>query len=249
MSTPAPLDGPSPTASAAPHRPYEGLDGTGSDMGRLLSLSDGVFAFALTFLVVSLVLPSPGTTTLPSLPVLLRRLLPGFVGYALSFLIISTWWTTHHRLFSPIVRYDSVLVRLNNLFLLVIAITPFLVALLLDYGPGKGTSVESTQLAVLLYSGVQALGGLDLLVIWRHSTRQRRLVEPDLPEEWVRGTERSQLGVVAVFLAAMPVVFLSPIVAELVWVAMLGIRPRHLRPHPARTLPRSGDDSDDARPR
>jgi len=248
MSTSVPLDGGTPTTSAAARRPYEGLDGTGTDLGRLLSLSDGVFAFSLTFLVVSLVLPSPGSTSLPSLPVLLQRLLPGFIGYALSFLIISTWWTTHHRLFSPIVRYDSVLVRLNNLFLLVISITPFLVALLLDYGPGKGTSIESTQLAVLLYSGVQALGGLDLLVIWRHATRQRRLVEADLPEEWVKGTERSQLGVVAVFLAAMPVVFVSPIVAELVWVAMLGVRPRHLRPHPARIPPRPGDPSGGGRP-
>ena len=81
-------------ASSAP--PYEGLDGSGTDLSRLMSLSDGVFAFALTFLVVSLILPAVGATALPSLPTYLRKLGPGFLAYALSFAVITAWWDAHH---------------------------------------------------------------------------------------------------------------------------------------------------------
>ncbi|HTP54794.1 MAG TPA: TMEM175 family protein [Thermoplasmata archaeon] len=219
--------------SGAERRAYEGLDGSGTDLGRLLSLSDGVFAFSLTFLVVSLLLPAPGTTAEPSLTGLLSRLEPGFLAYALSFFIIATWWETHHRLFSPLVRYDATLVRLNNFFLLVISITPFLVDLLFVYGPGKSTPIRSTQLAIVLYAGVQALGGLDLLVIWRHATRGHRLVDPTLPDEWIRGTELNQAAVVAVFLASMPVALLSPVTAELVWIVMVFVRIHRRAPRPA----------------
>jgi uncharacterized membrane protein len=228
------------TASPPPQperRSIEGLDGSGTDLGRLLSLSDGVFAFSLTFLVVSLLLPAPGTTTVPSLDSLLSRLEPGFLAYALSFFIIATWWDSHHRLFSPIVRYDATLVRLNNFFLLVISITPFLVDLLFEYGPGKGTPIQSTQIAIVLYAGVQALGGLDLLVIWRHATHDHRLVDPSLPPEWIRGTELNQAAVVAVFLASMPVALLSPITAELVWIVMVFVRINRRAPHLVRTSP------------
>jgi len=223
------------TLPADDRRPYEGLDGSGRDLGRLLSLSDGVFAFALTFLVVSLLLPEPGATVQPSLTSFLVKLEPGFLAYALSFVIIATWWDYHHRLFSPIVRYDSLLVRLNNFFLLVISITPFLVDLLFEYGPSKSTPLLSTQIAIVLYAIVQALGGLDLLVIWRHATRGHRLVQADLPEEWIRGTERNQLVVVGVFLASIPVAFLTPVGAELAWIVMVfaRIHRRKVRPIPA----------------
>ncbi|MFY9716787.1 MAG: TMEM175 family protein [Thermoplasmata archaeon] len=224
-------------APPSERRAVEGLDGSGTDLGRLLSLSDGVFAFALTFLVVSLLLPAPGTTTVPSLNSLLSRLEPGFLAYALSFFVIATWWDSHHRLFSPIVRYDATLVRLNNFFLLVISITPFLVDLLFEYGPGNGSPIQSTQVAIVLYAGVQALGGLDLLVIWRHATHGHRLVDPSLPEEWIRGMELNQAAVVAVFLVSMAVALLSPITAELVWIVMVFVRIHRRTPRPVRTAP------------
>jgi len=194
-------------------------------MGRLLALSDGVFAFSLTFLVVGLILPRPGSSGLPSLSGYLGALEPQFVAYLLSFLIIGSWWMSHHRIFSPIVRYDTSLVRLNNLFLLVISVTPFLVGVLFDYGPGSaGVSLASSRLAVILYSSAQAVGGGILLAIWRHSTRAHRLVVADLPADWIRSTERRQLSVVAIFLAAIPVVYVYPLAAELVWIlAIVGV--------------------------
>jgi len=221
----------------------EGLDGTGKDMSRIISMSDAVFAFSMTFLVITIVLPQVGATSkYPSLTDYLQGEWPAFVTYLLSFFIITSWWAGHRRIFSPIVRYDSFLIRLNNLFLLVIAMTPFLVTILYTYGPGSNVvnTNFSSELAVAMFSGVQALGGLLLLGIWHHSTQNHRLVEPHLSLGWIRYTEQSEIFTVLVFAVAVPVAFLSPLVAEVMWILMI-VGGRHFsrirRPTPHRPAP------------
>jgi len=206
----------------------EGLDGTGKDMTRIINMADAVFAFSLTFLVITIVLPQlGGSQKYPDLPSLLQAEWPAFVTYLISFFIIASWWGAHRRIFSPIVRYDDMLIRLNNCFLLVIALTPFLVSVLYDYGPGSslGPGTWSTELAVGLFATVQVIGGLLLLGIWRHSTRDHRLVEERLPKIWIRRTERGELFIIGVFAISVPVAFFVPAVAELIWIiAIVGSR-------------------------
>lgn len=221
----------------------EGLDGTGKDMSRIVSISDAVFAFSMTFLVITIVLPQVGASAkYPDLTSFLQGEWPAFATYLLSFFIIVTWWGAHRRLFSPIVRYDALLVRLNNLFLLVIAMTPFLVTLLYDYGPGSniGPGTLSTDLAVAIFAAIQAGGGLLLFAIWRHSTRNHRLVEERLPAAWIRYMEQTEMFTIVVFGLSVPVAFLSPVVAELMWILMI-LGGRHLlrlrRPSPSKEKP------------
>jgi len=200
-----------------------------------------VFAFALTFLAVTLLLPSAtGSAPAPSLSAYLQKLEPAFVGYLLSFLVIGAWWNTHHRLFSCLVRYDQAVVRLNSLFLLVISVTPFLVSLLFAYGPGGfGAGTPSSRLAVSLYAAVQALGGCVLLVIWRHATSGRRLVAPSLSREWIGATEQIQLVTIGVFAASVVIALISPLAAELAWIVMIfGFSRRFWRS--LRSLPSTG---------
>jgi hypothetical protein len=105
---------------------------------------------------------------------------------------------------------------------LVISVTPFLVSLLFAYSRSTlGPGPLSSRLAVALYGGVQALGGLVLLGIWRHATHGRRLVRTRIPEAWIRATETNQLLTVAVFALSTAVAFASPLVAELTWIAMI----------------------------
>jgi uncharacterized membrane protein len=204
-------------------RRLEGLDGAGSDLSRLVSLSDGVFAFSMTFLAVTLLLPTAtGSAPLPSLPSYLGRLEPAFIGYMLSFFVIAAWWNTHHRLFSCIVRYDQVVVRLNSFFLLVISVTPFLVSLLFAYSPnGFAGGSLSDRLSVMIYAAVQALGGCVLLGVWHHATHGSRLVAPTLPAEWIHATEQAQLLTVGVFAGSILIALASPLAAELAWIVMI----------------------------
>jgi uncharacterized membrane protein len=206
----------------------EGLDGTGSDMTRLVSVSDGVFAFSLTFLVIELVIPAASANgTYPNLANYLQRQQTALEAYVLAFWIIASWWSSHRRLFSPIVRYDETLTRLNTLFLMIIAITPFLVGILAEYGAGANLNpgTQSTQVAVALYAAIQGIGGLILFAIWRHSTRNHALVRPNLPASWIRATERAQLAPIVVFLVSIPIAFVAPFVSEVLWILVIvGLR-------------------------
>jgi uncharacterized membrane protein len=238
-----------PIAGDDEHRPLgstsalEGIDGTGSDLTRLLSLSDGVFAFAMTFLAVTLLLPQvSGVSSEPALTSYLTKLQPAFVGYVLSFFVIAGWWSSHHRLFSSIVRYDGAIVRYNSFVLLVISVTPFLVSLLFAYSSSSlGPGSLSGRLAVAIFAAVQGLGGLALLAIWHHASRGHRLLRPSLPEGWIRSTEYTQLLKVGVFFASVGIAFVSPLAAELSWIVMIiGIGHR-FRSHPV--APRRRSDS------
>ena len=115
-------------------------------------------------------------------------------------------------------------------FLMIIAITPFLVGILSEYGASatftRGS--QSTELAVAMYGGVQVVGGLILLAIWRHSTRDHHLVRSGLPAPWVRETERAQLTNVIVFAVSIPVAFVVPFISELMWILVI-VGLRHVR--------------------
>jgi uncharacterized membrane protein len=77
-------------------------------IGRILSLSDGVFAIAITLLILDIAVPA--TTGDAGLPKALLDLWPRYLAYALSFVVIARFWVTHHLAFRLIGRYDAALV-------------------------------------------------------------------------------------------------------------------------------------------
>ena len=114
--------------------------GTGDDISRILALSDGVFAFARTLLVLTLTVPAFDPTLTADQA---SRALWGylwspagyrpFLGYLFAFLMIAIWWMAHHRTFRYIERYDRTLVWLNLFLLLEIAVMPFVVEIYTRY--------------------------------------------------------------------------------------------------------------------
>ena len=91
---------------------------------RVLGFTDGVFAFAITLLVLNLInLPIPSGTH--SLVPLIRGNTAAFISYALTFFIIARFWMSHTRLFAIIRDYDSTVVRLKNTLLFFITTFPF----------------------------------------------------------------------------------------------------------------------------
>ena len=200
----------------------EGISGSGHNLGRILALSDGVFGFSMTLLVITLALPAVGSAgNGTDLSAYLTKLLPSFLGYALAFLLVAGWWSAHHRLFSAIRRYDPTLVRWNQLFLLFISITPFALAILFAYPPEHfiGTGL-SAKIAVALFAGIQAVNGFLLRQIWVYATREGRLVEAGLPQRWIDQAERENLTKAGIFLASIAIAFILPIAGELSWIAV-----------------------------
>lgn len=100
---------------------------------RLTFFSDAVFAIAMTLLVIEVRLPELHAATDRSLAQELVDLLPNYIGFIISFLVIGRFWTGHHRLMAMIDAAEPALVRANLLLLMAIAFMPFPTAVLSDY--------------------------------------------------------------------------------------------------------------------
>jgi uncharacterized membrane protein len=152
-----------------------GESGTREDRDRIVNLSDGVFAIAITLLVLDIQVPDiPENMVSSQLPGALLSLWPKYFGYFLSFVGISAFWLIHHSIFRPIRAYDRSLLYLNFLFLMVVAFVPFPTSLLGEYG--------DHQLPVAIYAATLAVGRLLLTAIHWYSTRNDRLLgEPQDP--------------------------------------------------------------------
>lgn len=102
---------------------------------RMILFSDGVFAIAITLLVIELKVPEipKALVTDNRLVEGLANLIPKFVGFILSFYIIGLFWTIHHRMFGFVVNYNRKLLILNLIFLMGIVLMPFSTAFYSEY--------------------------------------------------------------------------------------------------------------------
>ena len=137
------------------------------------AFSDGVFAIAITLLVLEIKLE-------PSAYDHLARALvdawPSYLAYVTSFLTVGAVWIAHHSLFARLRFVDPTLMRINILLLMVAAFLPFpttVLAVALD----ASRSAERT--AVILYGATAAAIELLLAAAWRHAAAERELVESD----------------------------------------------------------------------
>jgi uncharacterized membrane protein len=169
---------------------------------RIEALTDGVFAVAMTLLVLDIKvpeLPQPMATD-----ELLRQLLalwPKFLSYVISFVILGVYWVGHHVQLSFIRRADRPLLWINILFLLWVALVPFSTALLSAY--------SQSQAAVIIYGANLIAIGLSLALHWWYVTTERRHVDPDIHPGLVRGAMYRTLMGPVVYLIAIAVSFFT----------------------------------------
>ena len=128
-------------------------------LGRLLTLSDGVFAIAMTLLALDLTVPT-GIGSHPTSQQLMHALAQHsdrYGSFLLSFYVISIYWGAHRRLMRSVVTFDPSLVRDTIFLLLLVAAMPFPASLLGQYG--------GTPFAVALYGAFNALATLALILL------------------------------------------------------------------------------------
>jgi TMEM175 potassium channel family protein len=184
------------------------------DRDRIVNLSDGVFAIAITLLVLDIHVPDiPENMVATELPGGLLSLWPKYLGYFLSFVGISTFWMIHHSIFRLIRAYDRTLLYLNFLFLMVVALIPFPTSLLGEYG--------DYQLPVAIYAATLALGRLLLTAIHWYSTRNDSLLSEGQDPRTVRFFLIRGLTIPAIFLISIGISFVSVNAAIWTWLVML----------------------------
>ena len=203
--------------------PVEGGPNRGIELDRVAFFSDGVFAIAITLLVLEIRLPEPIPGSHPDLSgALLAELWPDFYSFLISFWFVGTLWIAHHRVFHYIRGYDRGLLLLNLFFLMWIVLLPFSSTLLSRY--------EDQQMAVIIYAAHVAVAELALAWVWRYASRTPLLMDARLMDE--RQRKYNELLVVAlplVFALSIGVSFISALAAELSWLLVFLVRPVLLR--------------------
>jgi uncharacterized membrane protein len=142
--------------------------GVERDPGRLVALTDGVVAIAVTLLVLEIRPPEDARHLWRGL----AALWPSYLAYAVTFMLIGQIWANHHVMFDHIRRADRVVLLLNTLLLMDIAFLPFAASVLADaFREGHG---ERT--AVVFHGAAFELAAILFNVIWRYARRDRRLL-------------------------------------------------------------------------
>jgi uncharacterized membrane protein len=132
---------------------------------RLEAFSDGVFAIAVTLLVLEIKVPPSGGAE--ALVHGLLELWPSYVGFAVSFITIGIIWVNHHAVLTTIHSVDRALLFKNLLLLLTVSFIPFPTAVMAEY-----LRAESGQdVAVAFYAGSFFVMGLAFRQLWPHGAR------------------------------------------------------------------------------
>lgn len=180
------------------------------ELERIVFFSDAVMAIVSTILVIELAIPEMSAVELASeIPAILLSLLPKFLSYALSFMIIGSFWVRHHVIFSYIRKYDYRLIWLNITFLLFLALIPFATGVL-------GTTVFVSA-SVIFYSGVVATASAVFLVMWEYASRNNRLVAASLPKKTIQYEKRRSILTTTSFFLAIPVALIDVRLGLSVW--------------------------------
>jgi uncharacterized membrane protein len=174
------------------------------DTGRLEAFSDGVFAIAITLLIIEVSVPHVEEGG--DLGQALRDQWPSYFGYVVSFIFIGVTWINHREVFHDIAETDHTVNVLNMFLLLCIAFVPFPTAVLAEYLQDEDQ----------LRPAVQALGATFLVAaifynaIWRYASSDRRLLNSWVSDTRIRKRNRNYLLGPVLYGAAIPLAFISP---------------------------------------
>jgi uncharacterized membrane protein len=182
-------------------------EGNEIEFGRIVAFSDGVFAIAITLLVLSINVPDHLRDE--SLASALWGQRQDMLAYALSFAVIGRFWVVHHRFFGEVVGFDNRLLSLNIFYLAWIVLIPFTSEVLGDHG-GEAA-------AVVLYAA--NLSGVVLTGMWMAADARHAGMTTIDPAAHREQRYRS-LYIAAVFLASVPVAVVAPGIAPLMWLAL-----------------------------
>ncbi|MGW1915943.1 TMEM175 family protein [Streptomyces sp. NPDC002076] len=160
-----------------------------NESGRVEAFSDGVFAIAITLLILDIKVPTTGDHG--GLWHAIGTQWPSYAAYVVSFLVIGIMWVNHHQLFSYVAKVDRPLMFLNLLVLMVVAAVPWPTAMLAEYLREGAAS----HAAAAVYSLVMVAMALTFQALWWHLTRTGHLFDARVDTAAARATRaRFALG-------------------------------------------------------
>ncbi len=166
------------------------------DKGRLVSLTDGVFAIIMTILVFNISVPelilfTEGDFASERLSAKFADLWPDFLAYVISFSTLGAFWVAHHRVFRWILSVDRPLIWINISFLMVIGLIPFSTTLL--------TQFMHSQNSIFVFSFNAILAGLLIYAIYYYVKRNTELVDKSVQALIEKSSSRRVLATVLTY--------------------------------------------------
>jgi uncharacterized membrane protein len=197
------------TASAERPSPSRRYPRGSDEFGRVLAFSDGLFAIAMTLLVIGVGVPDIASPdSIDDLADALGDQTDSIVSFVISFAVIGRYWVAHHQMFSLLGTMDRGLIGLNLVYLGFVAFQPFPTALLGNY--------FDNPLAFSIYAvSLATVSGMEVALL-RHAHRHG-LLERAMPEDVFRFGALMSLSPVILFVASIPVAFWSSEAALAIW--------------------------------
>jgi uncharacterized membrane protein len=184
--------------------------GSEKTLGYISEFSNGVFAFAITLLILDIRLPSD--TSEANLGSTLLSMWPYYLAFLISFFVIGLFWSVFIRLLKEIIRTDRTFIFLLLVYLLFIVVIPFSTSLL---------SLHLTKISAVVYTSLMACAGYAQNIIRIYAGRNHRLIsQKHSPRNIKRGI---LLGLVMPvwFTVSISIAFFSPLGAQISWILFL----------------------------
>ena len=195
---------------AAKHRPARAgprhREEADVEFGRIVAFSDGVFAIAITLLVLNLEIPQ----TPQELSDLFSESSGDFFAYAISFAVLGRFWVLHHNFFSGVERFDRRLMTINLVYLAWVTVTPF--------ATGVFGELTDEPEAIAIYAGAIAALSATGALMRIYALRAGLMYEEAAKREPYGLWSPWRFAIPLVFLTSIPVAYLSPNLAPLVWL-------------------------------
>jgi TMEM175 potassium channel family protein len=181
----------------------------------VISFSDALFAFSITFMALSIQIPTfSGNIEDSELAIRLGQLLiPNLIHYIISFIVVGVYWISYHRIFEYIRRTNITLVWLNLLFLMFIALVGYFTGLLATY--------ETHRIILISFSGIIAATGFVLSLIWWYAAHDRKLVDQDMNDHLIKYYLRRTYVSPLILLASIGISFINVQAAQYFWAVIL----------------------------
>jgi uncharacterized membrane protein len=186
--------------------------------GRTETFSDGVFAIAVTLLVLNIQVPA---SDLHHLWYGIEHQWPAYLGYATSFVTVGAIWLTHHAILRRLEYVNDTLMRLNLLLLMAVSFLPFPTKLMAQ----SIRNVDAERAAVIFYGASLLATSLLLSAMLRAVARRPALHRPEVTDREIGALLRVLTPSIGIYLGAALLALAQPQVAVFVYLltAILGV--------------------------
>jgi uncharacterized membrane protein len=178
---------------------------------RLEAFSDGVFAVAITLLILEINVPGG-----EHLWHQLKEEWPSFASFFVSFWVIGIIWVNHHGLLDHLKRTDRQVLYLNLLVLMTVVFIPFSTALMAEHLK----SGADERVAAIVYALAFFAMGIAFNFFWTYVIKHRRELGVEIPDEEIRRTSISFMIGSPIYAVAVITAFISPAVVLIIVAAV-----------------------------